>query len=93
MLAPHRERFQDKPPRERRAFLEELLTEAQFAPELEDGPGGLHVRLHNCPFRFVALEHPAVCELDRELISTVLGAPASLERCITSGHHSCTYAA
>ena len=93
MLTPHNERFRGKPPQERRAFLEELLTEAQFAPALEEGPGGLRVRLHNCPFRFVALEHPAVCELDRELISTVLGAPATLERCITSGHHSCTYAA
>lgn len=92
MLAPHRERFRDKPPQERRAFLEELLTESQFAPALEEGPGGLRVRLHNCPFRFVALEHPAVCELDRELISTVLDTPATLERCITSGHHSCTYA-
>ena len=93
MLAPHRERFRNKPPHERRAFLQELLADADFAPEFEEGHGGLRVRLHNCPFRFVALEQPAVCELDRELISTVLGAPATLERCITSGHHSCTYAA
>ena len=92
MLAPHLERFRGKPPQERRAFLEELLTEAQFAPAIEEGPGGIRVRLHNCPFRFVALEQPAVCELDRELISAVLDTPATLERCITSGHHSCTYA-
>ena len=93
MLAPHLERFRGKPPHERRAFLEELLNEAQFAPALEEGPEGLRVRLYNCPFRFVALEHPAICALDRELISAVLGAPATLERCITNGHHNCTYAA
>ncbi|MBI2171744.1 MAG: ArsR family transcriptional regulator [Chloroflexi bacterium] len=67
------------------------LQEGQFLPSLEEGPEGLRLRLHNCPFRSVALAHHAVCEYDHAMLSAILGGKVVRDRCIQDGDAGCCY--
>lgn len=68
-----------------------LLQAEQFLPHIEERPLGLSLRLHNCPFRSVALSNPDVCEYDHMLISFIMGAPVERESCIRAGDQGCCY--
>ncbi len=58
-----------------------LFTELGFEPEVTADGGGLQIRLHACPFRSVAAEHPeVVCALHLGLLRGALadlGAPVT----------------
>lgn len=83
--------FAEKPLAERVSLLRQILQEEQFSPEVEQTEGSVRLRLLNCPFRAVSLENEAVCCLDADLISRVLGAPALREEWLHRGNHTCTY--
>ena len=70
-----------------------LLHKENFSPEAEVVDATLNIRLHNCPFRSVALQDSSVCSFDSNLISTVLGVDVERSECIQSGHNSCMYTA
>jgi len=80
-------------PEERIAALTELLVQQEFAPEVERVENVVRVKLHNCPFRTVALAEGEVCGMDRTIISAFVNGPVEKERCISNGAHSCSYVA
>lgn len=80
-------------PEERLNALTTLLTQQEFAPEVEQVEDVVRVRLHNCPFRTVALAEGEVCNLDRIIIAAFMNGPVEKERCISTGAHSCCYVA
>ena len=45
--------------------------------EQSEGPEGIQVTIHNCPFRNTALKFPQVCTITPQLISRLLDAPVS----------------
>jgi predicted ArsR family transcriptional regulator len=75
----------------RAATLTSLLEEQQFTPRVEHKNGTVRIELLNCPFRSVALEHECICAFDSHLISTILGTPVSLEKCVAWGDTTCLY--
>ena len=80
----------DSEARDGEALLRALDLE-QFAPTIEREGTRVRVHLWNCPFRSVALENPAVCTMDRTLISRLLGTPVSDTERIGRGDQRCTY--
>jgi predicted ArsR family transcriptional regulator len=78
---------------ERLNALTSLLVQQEFAPELERVENVVRVKLHNCPFRTVALAEGDVCGMDRTIISAFVNGPVEKERCISTGAHSCSYVA
>src|SRR5207244_11069061 len=42
-----------------------------------EGPEGIQVTIHNCPFRNTALKFPQVCTITPQLISRLTGAAVS----------------
>ena len=68
-----------------------FLEEEQFAPEIEPHANGFRITLGNCPYRAVAHENLAVCNLDRHIISEVLGTPFSNTYRIDLDNHVCIY--
>ena len=70
-----------------------ILHDEKFSPELESVGDTLKIRLHNCPFRSVALQNKAVCSFDSSLISAALGVDVERNECIQNGHNSCMYTA
>ncbi len=75
----------------RLATLVELLSDADFFPEVEVGDTAIRIRLLNCPFRSVALQNRAVCSFDSNLISALLKVQPSRDECIHDGATGCTY--
>ena len=69
------------------------LGEANFFPEADVAAGSLRIRLHNCPFRCVALENDAVCNFDLHLISSMLNLDIQRAECIYDGDSGCMYTA
>jgi len=45
--------------------------------EQTEGPEGIHVTIHNCPFRNTALKFPQVCTITPQLISRLTSAAVS----------------
>lgn len=75
--------------RVRRALF--VLEGEQFLPTLEEGPDGVRLHLNNCPFRSVAMGHPAVCEYDQSILKTLLGDKVVKETSIRNGAQGCCY--
>ena len=71
--------------------LRQLLTDRDFAPELEVTESGIRITLNNCPFRLAAKGNPAICSFDTGLISGVLKSDARREACIRFGDQCCSY--
>ena len=69
------------------------LGEADFYPEADVAAGTLRIRLHNCPFRCVALENDSVCNYDLHLISSMLDLDIQRAECIHDGDSGCMYSA
>ena len=91
MVEEYRARTPEDEELDRVALLRLILEEEQFAPVVEASPEGVQVTLHNCPYRGVANQSTIICMLDQQIISEVLGAPATSTARINLGHHLCTY--
>lgn len=46
---------------------------------------------YNCPFHELAQEHRDICEMDEEVMRTVLGSAVNLSACMMDGHHGCAF--
>jgi DeoR family suf operon transcriptional repressor len=81
----------DLPLRERVASVADFLTDKGFISRWEEVEGGYALYQFNCPYRRVACEHGEVCEMDRALISQLLGVQLKrLNGAASRGEH-CTY--
>ncbi|MFH1140800.1 MAG: DeoR family transcriptional regulator [Chloroflexota bacterium] len=66
-----------------------VLQQERFEPEVQEADGSMHILLHNCPFRSAALENRSVCTYDNLVLSNILGADASQEKCVHQNHGCC----
>jgi len=78
---------------QRVAALASVLEEEHFTPQITQESQGITIRLFNCPFRSVALQHTSICRFDSHIISSVLGTEVSLVNCVARGDSSCCYVA
>ena len=69
------------------------LRESDFSPDVEVRDGTLRIKLMNCPFRSVALEHESVCTYDSNLIAKILDVDLQRQGCIHDGEAHCVYTA
>ena len=53
--------------------------------------GSAVLKTYNCPYHELAQEHREICEMDRGMISTVLGSEVNLGDCIMDGHAGCSF--
>ena len=76
------------------AKLEGLISQLGvdgFHPEVESSEGKVSIKLLNCPFRSVAVDHEAVCEYDAHLIKSFLGIDPQRDDSIRDGNPHCVY--
>ena len=62
-----------------------------FNPEVESSESGVSIKLLNCPFRSVAVNHESVCEYDAHLIKSFLGIDPERDDSIRNGNPHCVY--
>ncbi len=71
--------------------LVELLGSEGFLAHWEEVNGDYLFKEYNCPYQKVRQAHPEICELDKQIISSILKAPVELDTCLADGDACCTY--
>ena len=69
----------------------ELLDRRGIAVEIDEAEGTYVVREYGCPYQNVALENRAVCEMERQVMATVLATGVTLTECRLDGHRGCQF--
>jgi len=88
----HAMNMQGKPLEQKIDTLIGLLGEEGFMSRLEKvGADDFVLTQVNCPYQYVATRHPEVCELDLQLMNTVLGTAVQREACVANGDAACTF--
>lgn len=62
-----------------------LMVESEFSGALPI------IREHSCPYHAVAQVDTAICEMEQEAFSHVLGVPVELSACRLDGHRCCEF--
>ena len=93
VAAGYREKVDGKDLSTRLDVLTQHLDNANFSPDVEVAEGTVRIRLLNCPFRSVALQHKAVCGFDMNLIASLLELDVQRRECIHDGDNACMYTA
>jgi|SRR5712692_2668451 len=71
--------------------LVELLGAEGFLTHWEQANGDILLKEYNCPYQHVRQNHPEICQLDKQIISSIMQAPVELDTCIADGADCCTY--
>lgn len=91
IVSEHAHELGQKPPAERMDVLADILESEGFMVTWEDRDDEYWVIEHNCPYRNLAHDFPAVCQLDKTLIASILEAPAEKIRCQVEGAADCAF--
>lgn len=76
---------------ERIKLLTELFEAEGFQPQVASSEGALELRQMTCPYHSVAMKHPEVCCLDKELIECALDAQVELAEWRPNGDRACVF--
>jgi predicted ArsR family transcriptional regulator len=63
-----------------------VLTDVSAADE-----NTIILKTYNCPYHDLAQEHREICEMDENMMRTLLGSEVNLSACIMDGHGSCSF--
>jgi predicted ArsR family transcriptional regulator len=69
----------------------ELLDERGVAVEIERTGEGFVLREYGCPYQNVAVESRAVCEMERQVMVSLLESGVKLTQCVLDGHRGCQF--
>jgi predicted ArsR family transcriptional regulator len=72
-------------------LLTELFDAEGFQPQIESSAGSLQLRQMTCPYHSVAMEHPEICCLDKELIECTLATQVELAEWRPNGDRACVF--
>jgi len=72
-------------------LLKEVLIQEGFTVEWEKQGEDYLVHEITCPYIHIGRNHPEVCVVDQEMISTILSVPAEKMKCVLHGDKHCTY--
>jgi len=78
-------------PAARAAALTELLNERGILAEMVESPRGIQVREYTCPYYELAREHRAICDMEQDMMTSVIRQPVALVSCSLDGHHGCEF--
>lgn len=70
----------------------ELLDKKGVMVEIIKTETGYVLQEYGCPYQNVATENRAVCEMERQVMTRLLGAGVRLTQCALDGHHGCRFA-
>lgn len=49
------------------------------------------LKTYNCPFHELAQEHREICDMDEQMMRTILGSEVTLSGCMFDGHTGCSF--
>lgn len=69
----------------------ELLDKRGITVELERTDTGYVLREYGCPYQSVAADNRAICEMELQVMSSLLRSGVELIQCVLDGHRSCCF--
>lgn len=69
----------------------EYLNGKGYLASWEKHPEGIMLHTSNCPFEGVAAQHPEMCQMDEDMITSLLGVSPICVGHIADGSSSCSY--
>lgn len=87
-LAPQ---FSHKDPDQKLAALVELMQSLGYHAELEQIQGHMSLKAVNCVYHDLAQQHPALCQFDQALITTLLEKPVQQLSCMAKKDCDCRF--
>ena len=78
-------------PKERLHRLAKLLSEHGVLNDVTRSEGGLRLTIHTCSYHWLSEKHSALCDLDCEMVSRLVGAKARADSRIADGHTRCEF--
>jgi predicted ArsR family transcriptional regulator len=91
MIRRLRPRVGQGAPQERAHRLAESLSEQGALSEVSRSPQGLTLTIHTCLYHGLPEQHGVFCDMDRQMVSRLVGAKARTRRRIADGHPCCEF--
>jgi DeoR family suf operon transcriptional repressor len=91
VLEDHRGEYEHLHVEERLDYLIELLADEGFLARWERTGDGYVVTEFSCPYITLGEDHVEICNIDKELIVNVLGAPVQQNSCMLDGGECCQF--
>jgi predicted ArsR family transcriptional regulator len=79
----------DGPQGDRVRRVAELLNEGGALNDVSESERGLKLTIHTCPYHGLPEGRGEFCEMEREMMSSLVGAETSLNRCMSDGSARC----
>jgi predicted ArsR family transcriptional regulator len=76
---------------ERVRTLSRLLDDRGIMSDTHEEEDAIVLHEYNCPYHELAAAHQEICQMERKMISDVLGAEVELVDTIVDGHHRCSF--
>lgn len=76
---------------ERLDLLIAVLSREGFLASWEQKEGEYLLREYSCPYLLVGHEHPEICRVDWQVITTILDASVKRQTCMLHGDSNCTF--
>ncbi len=56
-----------------------------------DDSDTIALKMYNCPYHDLAIEHREICDMDQQMIQQVVGSDVFLDACIMDGDGNCSF--
>lgn len=87
----HRDRFEHLPFEAKLDYLMQLLEQEGFLAKWQKTEDGYQVTEYSCPYISVGQKHAEICEIDKELMITVLNTEVNQHSCMLDGASCCEF--
>lgn len=91
MAATYRPRVAGKSEADRVAAIAAIIDEQGGAADWRATDSGYVISEHNCPYLSVSRCTDQVCEIDRQVVSALVGLPVQVPQRLRDGADSCTF--
>lgn len=87
----YREDLAGKSFEERLDLLIDVLGKEGFLASWEEEGGKYLLTEYSCPYLLVGQDHPEICRVDWQVITSILHAPVKRQTCMLHGDSNCTF--
>ena len=68
-----------------------LNTRGVLTDVMSQDENTIILKTYNCPYHELAQEHREICDMDEQMLQSVLGSEVNLGSCIMDGHAGCSF--
>ncbi len=91
LATKYRDQIRGRTIEERVRTLTHLLNEQGIVADMVVNGDRIEIHEYTCPYHELAHQHRSVCEMERSIMSTMLGVPVSMRQCMMEEDKECVF--